>query len=391
MDLPPTSSPSADTAIQIPPKEADAVDSNSTPIPISSLTPLPPSDVIAVLSPHATLTQLWSSLSLVDLPTRERAISRLSTLPSSALDEAALHLRSFHDLLAQVLGPGLTSSHAPGLIPNPPSALPIAPLTSSLCPASLSGQTQPQCGEAAHPSEDSVHWGSSVVLPWPQYRQLHSTSPPLSAFIAWWLSSLVRPPSDRSVNSCRLHSPLAVIGRLVSTPLCPDGAKSSSPYNCLWTFVGVFFGLGCVGLLHQYYTTRYDWPVLFASHGALASIVFVTPGNNAGQPYHTFMGTLVSTSYAVLIEQHMDLQELLWLAVALSSAASITTMQLLGCHHPPGGALSVLYLAVPTLQVLGWWYVLAAEVGALVMTLVALLVNNIPQIEARRYPRSWCG
>ena len=46
----------------------------------------------------------------------------------------------------------------------------------------------------------------------------------------------------------------------------------------------------------------------------------------------------------------------------------------------------------PHLQVLGYWgYILAAEVGALIMTLTAVLVNNLPAIEGRKYPKGWLG
>ena len=75
------------------------------------------------------------------------------------------------------------------------------------------------------------------------------------------------------------------------------------------------------------------------------------------------MGTLVSTFYAVVIERSMDATERLWLAIALLAAAAITIQQLLGCNGSPRGALAVLYLAVPSVQVPGYWCILAAGGG----------------------------
>ena len=58
------------------------------------------------------------------------------------------------------------------------------------------------------------------------------------------------------------------------------GLKSTSLWSLLWTWLGSFLALGCIGLLHQHYTRpRYDWPILLASHGALATLMFSTPGN----------------------------------------------------------------------------------------------------------------
>jgi hypothetical protein len=330
-------------------------------------------------------------LARVDETTRERAIKSVATSPHS-LDEAVLHLRAVHSLI-RAHAP-LTAA-APLASSTPPVDAPTSrrlQQTSTWEPQSLAGETEPQSGEAVNPTAEGDRWGETLILPWSQYRELHLKGAVLEVFTLWWLSSVFRPISDRTFNYARLHGPVAFIRRLAQTPLNVDGAKSTSPWNAAWTWVGVFFGIGCIAILHQYYTSpRFDWPVLFASHGALATLIFVTPGNNAVQPYHTFMGTLVSSFYAVVIQQNMDTTELLWLAVALSASASITTMQLLGCNHPPGGALSVLYIAVPTLQVLGYWYILAAEVGALIMTLVAVIVNNLPRIEGRRYPTGWFG
>ena len=369
-----------------------------------SSTPFPSPDVAVHLHPtpsssSTTLTRLWSQLAQPDAPARDGIAHQLAASPAS-LDAAILHLQAFHSLINPLapspLSPPPSSMHPTNSPPAPPPSTPqpsFSPVSASTSdPPSLASLTQPQAGEAPSPSPDSHQWGSTLILPWPRYRSLHPSASPFELFPLWWLSSLFRPLTDRAFNHCRVRTPWAWARRVVSAPVGLDGMKSTSAWNLLWTWLGCFFSLGCIGLLHQYYTVpRYDWPIMFASHGALATLMFSTPGNNAVQPYHCIVGTLVSTFLAVLIEQNMDTTELLWLAIALSAAAAITTQQLLGCNHPPGGALAVLYIAVPSLQVLGYWYILAAEVGVLITMCVSLVVNNVPLIEGRGYPKAWFG
>ena len=230
----------------------------------------------------------------------------------------------------------------------------------------MGGKTEPQANELPKPTADNDRWGGTLILPYEQYKAAHSQSSHFHTLPYWCCASIWRPLSDRTINHFRIHGPVGFVRRLTQ-PLSKgwgqvEGAKPTSWWSALWTWVGVFTSLACISILHQYYTnSRYDWPMLFASHGALVTILFCTPGNSAVQPYHIFVGTLVGTVYPVLIAHHMDATKLLWLAVALSSSATITTMQLLGCAHPPAGALSVLYLAVPTVQVLGYWSALSGS------------------------------
>jgi CBS-domain-containing membrane protein len=57
--------------------------------------------------------------------------------------------------------------------------------------------------------------------------------------------------------------------------------------------------------------------------------------------------------------------------------------------HPPGGATALIaVIGSEKIHALGYLYALMpAGLGAAVMLLVALLVNNIPK--SRRYPEFW--
>jgi CBS-domain-containing membrane protein len=61
-------------------------------------------------------------------------------------------------------------------------------------------------------------------------------------------------------------------------------------------------------------------------------------------------------------------------------------MNLTGTLHPPGGALAVIYVVVPGVQVLGYLYIITSLFGAVVMFFVALLMNNVMQYN-KPYPK----
>jgi CBS-domain-containing membrane protein len=60
-------------------------------------------------------------------------------------------------------------------------------------------------------------------------------------------------------------------------------------------------------------------------------------------------------------------------------------MTLTNTVHPPGGATAVLAIVDPAVGALGWLFVPLILLGAVLMVLVALVVDNIQ----RRYPVYW--
>ena len=206
-----------------------------------------------------------------------------------------------------------------------------------------------------------------------------------------FIEQLFPPPDSPFVNYGKLNSPLTIANHLYTLPL--GHTQAGSYVQCFYTFLGVFTSITVVLVLHEYYTLNKSWPIAFASLGALVTITFTTPGNPVIQPYHMFMGTAISALFAVIIQSNLPGSNTnnLWLAGALSAATSITLMQIFGCVHPPGGAISLLYILVPSIQVLGYWYILAAEVGNIIVFLVACIINNLPAIKAKAYPASYIG
>jgi CBS-domain-containing membrane protein len=79
----------------------------------------------------------------------------------------------------------------------------------------------------------------------------------------------------------------------------------------------------------------------------------------------------------------------IWLAAALAVATAIAVMHATKTLHPPGGATALIaVIGGESVYKLGYLYaIIPTAVGASIMLIVALLVNNIPR--SRRYPEFW--
>ncbi|NQU65070.1 MAG: HPP family protein [SAR324 cluster bacterium] len=79
----------------------------------------------------------------------------------------------------------------------------------------------------------------------------------------------------------------------------------------------------------------------------------------------------------------------MWLASSLAVATAIAMMHATKTLHPPGGATALIaVIGSSKIHALGYLYVLVpVGLGAVIMLVVALLVNNIPK--SRSYPDFW--
>jgi CBS-domain-containing membrane protein len=82
-------------------------------------------------------------------------------------------------------------------------------------------------------------------------------------------------------------------------------------------------------------------------------------------------------------------QDQIWLASSISVATAIALMHATKTLHPPGGATALIaVIGGDRIHDLGFLYALVpAGLGALVMLVVALVVNNM--VPRRRYPVFW--
>jgi CBS-domain-containing membrane protein len=105
------------------------------------------------------------------------------------------------------------------------------------------------------------------------------------------------------------------------------------------------------------------------------------------QPRNLLGGHVISALIGVTFYKLMPGH--IWLASALAVSMSIAVMHATKTLHPPGGATALIAVTGSSqIHDLGYFYaVMPAGVGAAIMLLVALLINNIPK--NRRYPEYW--
>jgi CBS-domain-containing membrane protein len=155
----------------------------------------------------------------------------------------------------------------------------------------------------------------------------------------------------------------------------------------LWSWIGGFLGIAAVAWLNQFYFTGTDMTLLIGSFGASAVLVYGAVRSPLAQPRNLVGGHVISA--VIGVTAWTLLHPLPWLAAALSVSTAIAAMHLTRTLHPPGGATALIaVIGSQQIHDLGYLYVLIpATAGSLLLLLVGLLVNNIPQ--SRRYPEVW--
>jgi CBS-domain-containing membrane protein len=125
----------------------------------------------------------------------------------------------------------------------------------------------------------------------------------------------------------------------------------------MWSWLGAFMGIYAIaklGILLVGFNVT-DLMFLIGSFGASAVLTYGTP-----------------------------------LAAAVAVAFAVMGMHFTRSLHPPGGATALIAVINTKVQALGYWYVLCPVlVGALVLLVVALMVNNLSTNPKRHYPVYW--
>jgi CBS-domain-containing membrane protein len=154
-----------------------------------------------------------------------------------------------------------------------------------------------------------------------------------------------------------------------------------------WSFLGSLAGITAVGALNAVLLAQTGAMLLIGSCGASAVLLYGAPTAPLSQPRNLLGGHVLSALVGVACATH--LAPVPWLAAGLAVSASIALMHLTGTLHPPGGATALIaVIGGDSIHALGYLYALVpALAGALVLLVVALLVNNIPH--TRQYPEYW--
>ncbi|ACU90011.1 HPP family protein [Desulfomicrobium baculatum] len=155
----------------------------------------------------------------------------------------------------------------------------------------------------------------------------------------------------------------------------------------LWSWTGAVIGIALVGLLHARMVDQAGQALLIGSFGATAVLVYGAIRSPLAQPRNVLGGHVLSALIGVCAQEILGATP--WLAAAVAVATAIAVMHLTKTLHPPGGATALIaVIGGDSVHSLGYMYALVpAGLGAVILLLVALVVNNIPK--GRRYPEFW--
>jgi len=155
----------------------------------------------------------------------------------------------------------------------------------------------------------------------------------------------------------------------------------------IWSWVGAFLGISAVAYLNYNLLQASDIIMIIGSFGASAVLVYGAIKSPLAQPRNLVGGHVLSGFVGVASYQLFHSQ--LWIAAAIAVATAIALMHATKTLHPPGGATALIaVIGSDNIHRLGFLYpIIPAGLGAVIMLVVALLVNNIPK--TRKYPEFW--
>jgi CBS-domain-containing membrane protein len=154
-----------------------------------------------------------------------------------------------------------------------------------------------------------------------------------------------------------------------------------------WSWLGAFAGIALVAAIHYHFLAGTDRVMLIGSFGASAVLVYGAVRSPLAQPRNLVGGHVISALIGVAGQQLLGAAP--WLAAAAAVATAVAAMHATKTLHPPGGATALIaVIGSERIHELGYLYALApVGLGAMILLLVALLVNNLPA--GRRYPEFW--
>ena len=153
-----------------------------------------------------------------------------------------------------------------------------------------------------------------------------------------------------------------------------------------WASLGAALGIGTAALLSTRFFEPRDALLILGSFGASAVLIYGVILSPLAQPRNLIGGHVISAVIGVAVFQIAGDN---FVSAGLAVALAIVAMTLTDTTHPPGGATALIaVIGEDTIHELGFLYALMpAGLGALLLLLVALIVNNIPK--TRRYPAYW--
>ena len=177
---------------------------------------------------------------------------------------------------------------------------------------------------------------------------------------------------------------MSYFNKMKGTTKSPPPVRLS---EIIWSWIGAFLGIASVALINYHLLEEQDLVMIIGSFGASAVLIYGAIKSPLAQPRNLLGGHVISA--VIGVTAYEIFHPYLWLAASVAVATAIAVMHATKTLHPPGGATSLIaVIGSQKIHNLGYLYaVIPAGLGAAVMLLVALLVNNIPK--NRRYPEYW--
>ncbi len=149
--------------------------------------------------------------------------------------------------------------------------------------------------------------------------------------------------------------------------------------------LAALFAIGLTLAISKHFLGADDLPLIVASMGASAVLLFAVPQGQLSQPWPLVGGHMISGLIGVTCWRWLPDPTL---AAALAVGLAIFVMYFTHCLHPPGGASALTAVVGSTdLHQLGYNFLLTPLLlNVVMMLLVALLINNL--LPRRRYPNA---
>ena len=175
--------------------------------------------------------------------------------------------------------------------------------------------------------------------------------------------------------------------RMKGSGVCPPRKPLS---KIAWSWIGAFLGIYAISICGQCLKlSAIENLFLIGSFGASAVLVYGAPLAEFSQPRNLVGGHIISAVIGVTVFKLLGDASMMAGPKAVSMA--IAAMHLTRTLHPPGGATALIaVIGGDKIHSLGYVYALfPVLVGAVIMLIVALLVNNLSGNPKRHYPVYW--
>eukprot|EP01089_Gocevia_fonbrunei_P002883 TRINITY_DN12758_c0_g1_i1.p1 TRINITY_DN12758_c0_g1~~TRINITY_DN12758_c0_g1_i1.p1 ORF type:complete len:265 (+),score=35.41 TRINITY_DN12758_c0_g1_i1:159-953(+) len=196
-------------------------------------------------------------------------------------------------------------------------------------------------------------------------------------------------PGPRKLNYKLEYLPHKYFKKMIGQKGWYGGPEVPLPgWVIMWSFIGAFLGILAVSILNKYALDMNDYQFLVGSYGASAVLLYAAPTSPLAQPRNTIGGHTVASIVGVTCFKISDNEDYVLFSSCLAVAFAIVAMHFTGTLHPPAAATALIgVVGSDKVHGQGYLFVPFMSLGSTVMTLVAVIVNNIPQCQ--HYPQYW--